>query len=645
MLSDARVKNIITNKILVSQLADNELADFCLLANQKYRAGAPIITDTDYNFIYLKELAKRLPEHNLLTNVESDDYVFSANKLVLPQPMLSTDKAYLFSDIKNWFNRITKAANEVDFALDDIIIELTAKLDGFAGFDDGSKLYTRGDGKKGSDISHVFSRGLSVFNDAKRGLGAGEIVVKKSYFIKKLSHKFDYPRNFQASIIKEKELDTLATCAILDKAAVFVPFSILPRWSGTIDALTNNFTIIVDDILNSVDFDVDGVVLCVVNDNIKQQMGSNRKFHKWQIAFKENKDKAQVKVLAVIPQVGRTGKITPVVELEPILLSGATLSRASGYHYGYIKTNNLGKDSVIELTRSGLVIPKINAILKATNAIIPELCPSCGTKLIWQGDFLLCSNNTNCRDKKVLSLLFFFATLGNNDGFGRATIEKIYDYGIGSLSEIYNLDKDKLLAIGFGDKTSENLLIELQKSRINSIEDWRFLAAFGVNRLGLGNCERLLSCYELVDIWTLNTEDIANIEGFAELSSSAITAGIAVIADEFMALSSLAINNICPHTGFNLETTNIKQDTIQHKHFFSNKSVVFSGKMQKPRPQMIKAAKSLGIKVLSTVSSKCDYLVIGQNVGQAKLTNANNAEVAIITEADYLEIITKIAYE
>ncbi len=111
--------------------------------------------------------------------------------------------------INKWLERITKFSSEINYSLADIQIKGTAKLDGFAGYDDGNKLYTRGDGNKGSDISRVFERGLGVFNNSERGQGPGEIVVKRSYFEKYLSNHFEYPRNFQASLIKEKELDNL----------------------------------------------------------------------------------------------------------------------------------------------------------------------------------------------------------------------------------------------------------------------------------------------------------------------------------------------------------------------------------------------------------------------------------------------------
>lgn len=635
------VSNIANQSILVGELNDEELVQFCLYANQTYRAGQAIISDEDYDFIYLPALNACNPKHPLLSQVEPEIEGFSQTKYKLPQVMLSTDKAYSWQEVDKWLTRIKKSAQLINLAVCDIEIEITAKLDGFAGFDDGKRLYTRGDGKKGSDISRVFERGLSVFKDSGRGLGAGEIVVKKSYFEKNLAQNFESPRNFQASIIKEKSLDVPTQNAINDKAALFVPFSTLPSWVGRIDELSQQFNTAVADILHGVDFEVDGVVLSTINAELRSEMGSTRKFHRWQLAFKQNKDKAQVKVLNVTPQVGRTGKITPVVELEPTLLSGATLSRASAHHYGFIKQQNLGINSIIELTRSGLVIPKINKVLRATQAVIPDYCPSCTHDLVWQSDFLMCLNHQACEAQAIAGLDFFFATLGNNDGFGRATIDKLYRHGVQTLIKIYQLDKPQLTTIGFGDKTSDNLLLELAKSKKTAIEDWRFLAAFGISRLGLGNCERLLQSYPLEKLWELSVADIADIEGFAQLSAQAIVKGLLLIKPNFDWLYQQR---------FNLETTPLLvghsmqievQKNAQTNASFFGQSIVFTGKMQMSRQEMGKHAKSLGMKVLASVSKQCDYLVTGEKVGQSKLNKATALGVEILSEQQYLDKINK----
>jgi DNA ligase (NAD+) len=361
-------------------------------------------------------------------------------------------------------------------------------------------------------------------------------------------------------------------------------------------------------------------------------MGSNRKFHRWQIAFKENKEKAQVKVISVTAQVGRTGKITPVAELEPTLLSGATIYRATGHHYGLVKDQGLGSGSVVELTRSGLVIPKINKVLKPAEVDIPTQCPSCGAELSWESDFLMCLNHESCQDQIVGKMAYFFKVLANNDGFGQATIKKLYENRVRQVGDIYALNEGNLMSMGFGEKTSQNLVKQLTRSRQESVEDWRFLAAFGVQRLGMGNCENLLKYYSLEKVFNLSVEDIANIEGFAELTAELIINGLVSIKSQYETLIS---------GGFELEKTILVSQTIQYDHPFQNKKIVFTGTMSQPRSELQKQAKAHGISVSSSVSSKTDFLIIGENVGQSKLKAAKVNDVVILTEEEYLNKLNK----
>ena len=633
MLTNIQIQDITNQRILISDLTDEDLLEFCKFANQRYRDGSPIISDEDYDFIYALELSKRLPDHPFLQKVEDENVGFSEEKIKLPEKMLSTDKAYSWEEVNKWLERIRKFSEEINFSLDNIQIKGTAKLDGFAGFDDGNKLYTRGDGNKGSDITRVFERGLGTFNNSHRGQGPGEIVVKRSYFEKHLSGHFEYPRNFQASLIKEKELDQFAKDAIANEAALFVPFSQLPFWAGSISEFTNNFNSIVSDLESGVDFDIDGVVFEIVNSELKSHMGSNRKFHRWQIAFKENKEKAQVKVLSVTAQVGRTGKITPVAELEPTQLSGATIYRASGHHYGLVKEQGLGSGSVIELTRSGLVIPKINKVIRSVEAEIPSKCPSCDENLTWESDFLMCLNHEACKDQIIGKIIYFYKVLANNDGFGEATIQKLYEEGIRNVGDIYKLTEFDLVSMGFGEKTSQNLINQLIRSRQESIEDWRFLAAFGVLRLGMGNCENLLKNYPLDQVFDLSVDDISNIDGFAELTAELIFSGLLNIKPQY--------DNLIKD-GFELEKTLILGETNTSYNLYHNKKIVFTGSMSSSRAELQKQAKAFGAIVGSSVSSKTDLLIIGENVGQSKIKAAEKHGVEILSEAEYLQKLVKL---
>lgn len=606
-----------------------ELETLLKVANALYRSGYPIIEDEKYDE-YLNYFKTHDPDNPYLLNVEPE-VLIDSKTVRLPKKMLSTDKAYSFEEIKKWTERITKAASEIDFDQNLIRIRVTPKLDGYAAYDDGITLYTRGDGTRGQDITRAFERGLKVAENAGRGLGPGEIVIKKSYFDEVLSEKFENSRNIQAAIIAEKKVDEDVQKAIDEGACVFYPFSLLENWTGSIEELLSNFESILEDIWNSVDFDVDGLILESTNEPIKEHMGSTRKFHRWQIAFKVNDATAEVEVLKVVPQTSRTGRVSPVAVLVPTKLSGATLSRATVHHYSMVKTKGVGPGAIIKLVRSGLVIPKIEEVIKPAEPELPKNCPSCGAHLIWEGDHLMCPNKSDCPAQTENTLIHFFKTLGNVDGFGPKVIEKIANQGIKHIHEIYQIPKDQFVEFGFGDKTSQNLIDQLQVSREIEIEDWRFLAAFGVTRLAGGNCEKLLQHYDVVQVFEISVEDMVKIDGFAQLSAEAIVEGLANVREEFFKVYSL---------GFNLSVTPKESDRESSDSPIAGAVVVFTGSMQQgSRDDMEKNAKALGAKVAKSVTGKTTFLVTGDKVGETKIKAARDKGVKVLTEQEYLNLI------
>lgn len=609
-----------------------ELETLLKVANALYRSGYPIIEDETYDE-YLNYFKTHDPDNPYLLNVEPE-VLIDSKTVRLPKKMLSTDKAYSFEEIKKWTERITKAASEIDFDQNLIRIRVTPKLDGYAAYDDGITLYTRGDGTRGQDITRAFERGLKVSENAGRGLGPGEIVIKKSYFDEVLSEKFENSRNIQAAIIAEKKVDEDVQKAIDEGACVFYPFSLLENWTGSIEELLSNFESILEDIWNSVDFDVDGLILESTNEPIKEHMGSTRKFHRWQIAFKVNDATAEVEVLEVVPQTSRTGRVSPVAVLVPTKLSGATLSRATVHHYSMVKTKGVGPGAIIKLVRSGLVIPKIEEVIKPAEPELPKNCPSCGAHLIWEGDHLICPNKSDCPAQTENTLIHFSKTLGNVDGFGPKVIEKITNQGIKHIHEIYQIPKHQFVEFGFGDKTSQNLIDQLQASRQIEIEDWRFLAAFGVTRLAGGNCEKLLRHHALVQVFEISVEDMVKIDGFAQLSAEAIVEGLANVREEFFKVYNL---------GFNLSVTPKESDRESSDSPIAGAVVVFTGSMQQgSRSDMEKQAKALGANVAKSVTGKTTYLVTGDKVGETKINAARDKGVKVLTEQEYLKLIGEL---
>lgn len=630
-LAEDDVATVIDPAFDVVTLGDEPLLEFLTLANILYRAGEQLIDDDQYDMVFLAELRNRMPEHPYLHTVEPEPLT-EAKTIELPFRMLSTEKAYEFVAIDRWATRINKAAKELGLDFSTLLFRATPKLDGFAAYDDGQRLYTRGDGRRGTDISRVFARGLAVANGGPRGLGPGEIVVSRSYFMASLADTFENSRNFQASLIKEKYLEPPAAEAIRLKKAVFHPFSLLPSWQGTWYELSAGFDAIIDELWQKTDYDVDGIVIEIVDEKLKEFLGATRHHHRWQIAYKRNTASAEVEVLRVVARTSRSGRVNPVAEVEPTRLSGALIKRVTAHHYNMVRQNGIGAGAKIKLSRSGEVIPKIEEVLIPAEPELPETCPSCGTPLIWENDFLQCINNMNCPAQITNAIEHFFKVLGNNDGFGPSSIGKIYAGGITTIPAIYRLQATDFVALGFGPKQAENMVAQLQRSQTESIEDWRFLAAFGIYRMGMGNCEKLLGVFPLERVFNLGREDIVSIKGFSEKTADAMLAGLAASAPLFDELYAL---------GFNLSRTPQRPDEVQRDDGpLAGKLLVFTGTMQVgSRDEMKKQAKLLGAKIGDSITGKTDMLVCGDKVGATKLKKAQELGVQVLSEEQYLALI------
>ena len=645
-LSEKQIQELAVSLSGEDRLSEEQLVEFLSVANALYRGGEQLISDTDYDLVFLAELKNRNPDHPYLQQVEPEKG-FEGKKARLPVQMLSTEKAYSRDEVIQWLSRQEAAARELKIDFSSVHIRVTPKLDGYAAYDSGDGFFTRGDGLYGTEISRVFERGLSVAGNGTRGQGAGEIVVEREYFEQVLSDQFDNPRNFQASILAEKNPSEAALEAIRVGAAVFFPFAQLPAWEGTAQKLVQNLEKIVEEIQERVPYDTDGAVLEVTDGTIREFMSSTRHHHKWQIAFKQNLESAEVDVLRVVPQTGRTGRCTPVIEFEPVQLSGANLSRATAHNYGRVRDWGIGPGARVLIVRSGLVIPKIVKMLTPGTVTLPESCPSCESSLAWEQSsaagntaqtsqsedkhiFLTC-NNPECPAQVQGRIEFFFHLVRNCDGFGPENLKIICSNGISKISEVYQLTVPRLVEMGFGEKTAQNLVSELERSRREVLEDWRFLAAFGVPRLGPGNCEKVLEQHPLDNVFELTSKDFEKIPGFSKTLAKDVPAGLQVVKDEVEKLSNL---------GFNLERTVLLKDRTDGEYPLAGKTFVFTGTLASgKRPEISKKAKSLGGKVMTAVSKATDYLVCGANVGHKKTSEAEKKGVKVITENEFLQMI------
>ncbi len=599
------------------------------LYNQAYRQGKPLVSDAEYDNL-IEELRGLAADHPFLHQVEPES--FSGKREIRhPQPMLSTEKAYTIAALGRFVERVEKCASEHDQPQP--TLRLTAKLDGLAARDDGNIFATRGNGETGYEISSAFVKGVVAVGG--RGLGLGEIVITSSYFAEHLAAHFEHPRNLVVGIINSDTLNPYARAALAAGAVRFVPYSQLPEWRGSGAELISRLDEIREELEEQTDYPLDGMVAEVVELGLREFLGHTDHHYRWQIAIKSKGEVARTEVIDITWQVGRTGTITPVLEVQPTNISGATIRRVTAHNAGVVKEQKLGPGAVIEIIRSGEVIPKLEKVIEeAAIVTLPEICPSCASQLVWSNDFLKC-RNPHCPAQSEQMIWHWFKTLGTVDWFGIKTIRRLVENGVDTLSKVYGLTEADFLKLDFGPQQAKNLFDALQLSRIKEVDDWRFLAAFGIPSLGRGDSRRLLQEISLKKlIHGVEVEDIVGISGFAELTAENITQGISQRRAEIEHLLEL---------GFNLRLTVPVTADLQLQHQFSGKGVVFTGKLQSgSREEIETKARRLGIKVQKSVSSKTDYLVCGEKVGAKKTEKAQELGVEVLSEGRYLEILATI---
>ncbi|MCP4747931.1 MAG: DNA ligase [Desulfobacteraceae bacterium] len=593
--------------------------------NRAYRSGSPIVSDAVYDDL-VEKLRKLDPENSFLTTVEPEKITGRA-EIRHPSPMLSLQKAYTRQQLERFLSRVEKEAKQI--GLKQVLFKITPKLDGLAGRDDGETLASRGNGHAGYDISDAFKKGVVAVG--QRGQGLGEIVVVKSYFDMHLANKFEHPRNMVVGIISSDVLNENAKTALTEEQVCFVPYSQLESWKGTAEEILENIDAISEKLINETDYPMDGVVVEVTDDNLKRHMGATTHHCRWQIAVKKKGQTAETTVKAVKWQVGRTGNVTPVLEVNPVSLSGATIKRVTAHHAGMVHNLSIGPGARIEIIRSGEVIPKIEKVVTPSETVtLPETCPACDSELIWKNDFLRCEH-ISCPAQKKQRLVHWFRTLGTADWFGVKTIDKLVSNGFDNLEKIYAMKTQDFESLGFGPVQSGNLSEALLTSRNKTVEDWRFLAAFGIPDLGIGDSRKLLKHYPIEKLLDVEQKSVAEINGFGDITSLSITSGLEKMKDTIRHMLNL---------GFVLEKTKSTSGKKEPASAISGKAIVFTGKMVRgDRSYMQEQARQLGATVQTSINKKTDLLICGESVGAVKLEKATALGVKILSEQDYSNLI------
>ncbi|MCF8462886.1 MAG: NAD-dependent DNA ligase LigA [Rickettsiaceae bacterium] len=666
-----------------------QLQDKIALCNRAYyQEDKPILPDAEYD--WLVELNKliivKFPQ---LANSEDPTSTIgykileSFDKVTHSVSMLSLDNAFSRLECSDFIKRIQNFLNDYKF----IPLCAELKIDGLsfsARYEYGKLVYvaTRGDGFVGENVTE----NMKTIKDFPQFIEnvpnvfevRGEVYMEKDAFIKlnqEQDKQFANPRNAAAGSLRQ--LNSAVSAKRPLKYFVYALGSVSAEFANSQIELLEKFknigfkTAPHKEILNNIDeveqyyqkighlredlaFEIDGTVLKVNDLKLQARLGFVGRSPRFAVAYKFPAVLAKTKILNIIIQVGRTGSLTPVAEVEPTNVGGVVVSRATLHNYHEIIRKDVRIGDTVSLQRAGDVIPKITAVElslrpKDSKAFIyPTHCPSCNSNINYAGSDLIirCENSLKC-PAQILEKLAHFASKGamNIDGLGKKQIEFLLSEKIiGTPADLftlkYNAEIEKLKTTrGWGEKSVSNLLESLEKAKKVTLS--KFIYSLGIRQVGEVAAQILAKEFKTAHNF-LNTmlrlaehnveivEQLDNLDGFGEQIIKDISYFFA--KEENVAIVNQLISLLDIEEYSNLA---LSESAIY------NKVIVFTGNLESmSRAEAKSIAERLGAKVASQISSKTDILVAGPGSG-SKMTKANELNVKIIDEEVWLSLIKK----
>ena len=644
--------------------------------NHKYYVeNSPEISDFEFDALLreLQELEERYPEYadpNSPTKRVGSDLTTAFVSVEHRFAMQSLSNTYSSEELGEWIDRIVREIGEVEF-----VCEL--KFDGTAislTYENGalSRAVTRGDGQRGDDVTNnvrtIGSVPLRLRGDDYPALFEirGEIIMPYASF-DKLNREREAagepllanPRNAAAGTLKQQSSQIVARrgldCTLYQLAGDSLPFAThvenleaARRWGFKVSDHTavcrsreeiERFIAYWDTERKNLPYATDGVVIKVNSYAHQRQLGSTAKAPRWAVAYKFQAERALTKLLSVDFQVGRTGAITPVANLEPVLLAGTVVKRASIHNADQIALLDIRIGDVVYVEKGGEIIPKITEVELSERdedsrpfEYITH-CPECGSKLVrYEGEAKhYCPNASGCKPQIVGRIEHFVKRKAMDiEGLGGETIELLWENGlIRNISDIYYLDPVQLAALPrLGEKSAANILEGARRSKEVAFE--RVLFALGIRFVGETTAKYLASHFR-----TLDAIAHASVEELSEAEE--VGAKIAdAIVEYFASEQNLQIIERLRSAGLQFEV----KDKVRESNALEGKSVVISGKFAgMSRDDMKALVEKHGGRNLAAVSANVDFVVAGDNMGPAKRQKAEKLGVRIIDESEFMAMI------
>ena len=389
-------------------------------------------------------------------------------------------------------------------------------------------------------------------------------------------------------------------------------------------------------------YDIDGVVVKVNSIEEQKKLGFTAKYPKWATAYKFPAEEVLTKLTDIIFTVGRTGQITPNAVLEPVIVAGSTISRATLHNEDYVKEKDLKIGDIVSIRKAGDVIPEVverkieRRTGKEKDFVMITNCPMCNTPLIKKNDQVdyFCPND-KCPARKVEGLIHYASRDAMNiTGLGDEIMEDFYNFGfIGNIADIYSLKnhkQDLTRLEGYGEKSISNLLDAIEESKNNSLE--RLIFALGIPHVGAKTAKILATHFETMDKFkNASQEELTQIPDIGEIIAKSII-------DYFNNDHNNAIVEELKDIGVNMEYTGPK---VEVNEDFNNKTFVLTGSLEIfTREEAESRIEQLGGKTSGSVSKKTSVVIVGANPG-SKYTKAQELGIEIWTEEEFRDRLEK----
>ncbi|WP_190809010.1 NAD-dependent DNA ligase LigA [Flagellimonas sp. S3867] len=652
------------------------LRDELRLHNHNYYVlDKPTISDYDFD-IKLKELQKLEEEHPEFYDAASPTLRVGGTvtknfeTIQHEHRMYSLDNSYSKDDLEDWEKRIQRI-------LGDVPVEFTCELkyDGASislTYEDGKlvRAVTRGDGYQGDDVTinikTIKSVPLQLQGEYPPKFDIrGEIILTLEGFGKMNQERiangeepYMNPRNTasgslklqDSALVAERPLECLLYSVVGKNLEITSQFEVLKKthsWGFKVPQVAE-LCKTTDEVMQFVEhwdvhrhelpYETDGVVIKVNSLRYQEELGYTAKAPRWAMAYKFKAEQVSTVLNEITYQVGRTGAITPVANLEPVLLAGTTVKRASLHNADQIEKLDIREGDTVFVEKGGEIIPKIIAVdfTKRPTASNPtkyiELCPECATELIRkEGEAQhFCPNDTGCPTQITGRIQHFISRKAMDiEGLGGETVELLFKEGlIANYADLYTLTKEQVMPLErMAEKSAENLVNGVEASKTVPFE--RVLFALGIRYVGETVAKKLAKAYKNIDaLMVASQEELVAVDEIGERIAESVI-------QFFDNPTNVEIVERLKSYGlqFSLSEAQLENqsDTLKGQTF------VVSGVFESlGRTELKKLIEDNGGKVASSISSKTSFLVAGDKMGPSKKTKAENLGVPIISEQDFL---------